>query len=312
MTSESAPNGVTSASAVEMTDLPLGRPLGLDGAHAITRAQFTPIVLLAGPARSGKTTLIASVHECFQWGPFADYAFAGSRTLLGFEEKCFDSRVSSGALTPSTARTPFQSGQHFFHLRVRKDDLSAGPRDLLLADMSGEYFERAVEAREDVRELGIIRRADHFVLLLDGERLAANATWTDVRAEASLLLRRCLEEAMLGERSRVELLVTKWDIMLRELKDGGAQTRLSLVRDRFTEQFAARFCRFRTTPVAARPAPGSRLQRAFGLAPLFRSWIEEAPTLLIQHGETPPGPNIEKMFDRFGVPPKQQTAIGAK
>jgi Double-GTPase 2 len=106
-----------------LINLPSGKPLRSTEATNLLRAQPTPVVLLAGAAKSGKTTLLASLHDCFQWGPFAGYLAAGSETLLGFEEQCFDSRVASGAEKPSTGRTSLEAGQQFYHLRVRHESL---------------------------------------------------------------------------------------------------------------------------------------------------------------------------------------------
>src|SRR5258708_2931827 len=66
----------------------------LDGtdALAITWARPTRVVLVAGPANSGKTTLLSCLYERFHFGMFAGFRFAGSKTLVGFEKRCFHAR----------------------------------------------------------------------------------------------------------------------------------------------------------------------------------------------------------------------------
>ena len=126
--------------AAAMVNLPTGKPLTAAEASPILRAAGgAPVIVLAGAAGSGKTTLLASLHDSFQRGPFANYLAAGSQTLVGFEERCFDSRFASGLDAPLTQRTTVEEGQLIYHLRLRDLDLRGPLRNLLLADMSGEY-----------------------------------------------------------------------------------------------------------------------------------------------------------------------------
>ena len=73
-----------------------GDDLTISKASKITRSCVTRFITLAGAAESGKTTLLASIYECFQKGGFADYYFAGSLTLPGYEKRCHLSRIESG------------------------------------------------------------------------------------------------------------------------------------------------------------------------------------------------------------------------
>jgi hypothetical protein len=73
----------------------------------------------------GKTTLLASLHDAFQRKPFAGFLAAGSRTLLGFEERCFDSRAPSEAQEPKTLRTTPAEVLLFYHMWLRNQDLES-------------------------------------------------------------------------------------------------------------------------------------------------------------------------------------------
>ena len=75
----------TSNEVDELMDIHHGEALTCTECTAITFENRTQIVLIAGPAKSGKTTLIASLFHLFQRGPFLDYRFAGSQTLRGFD-----------------------------------------------------------------------------------------------------------------------------------------------------------------------------------------------------------------------------------
>jgi hypothetical protein len=78
----------------------------LMSASEITVAHLTRVIVVAGEADSGKTTLLASLIDRFQRGPFSDYRFAGCKTLMGFEQRCHLARLKSGGTIPDTDRTP--------------------------------------------------------------------------------------------------------------------------------------------------------------------------------------------------------------
>jgi Double-GTPase 2 len=145
-------------------NLPLGKPLEEAGASEVLRGSGAPIVVLAGAVKSGKTTLLASLHDAFQRTPFAGYLCAGSRTLLGLEEECFDARFASGGETPVTQRTKLEEGILFYHLK-----------ELLLADMSGEHYEGALDSAAALRGLTIeVRKEDlRSAIRILGRKLAS-------------------------------------------------------------------------------------------------------------------------------------------
>lgn len=125
-----------------------GNALDADGAYAIRRGGNTQVVALLGAIGSGKTTLIAGLLQSFLAGPLAGYSFRRSDTLLAFEERCFESRIASGAPNASTVRTSSLSGQHYYHLEVVKKE-GADSKRLLLLDMSGEVYEAALSSNEE-------------------------------------------------------------------------------------------------------------------------------------------------------------------
>src|SRR5262245_14552881 len=90
-----------------------GVPLKITEIPQITRRAYTPIIFLAGDVKSGKTTLLGSILDALLVSPLGGYRFAWSETLMGFEEKCFESRVRSGRTTSDTPRTRPQEGQEF-------------------------------------------------------------------------------------------------------------------------------------------------------------------------------------------------------
>jgi hypothetical protein len=260
-------------------NLPLGKPLQETGASEVLRACGAPIVVLAGAVKSGKTTLLASLHEGFQRTPFAGYLAAGSRTLIGFEQQCFDSRVASGGDAPVTQRTKLEEGILFYHMKVRKEDLKSPITQLLLADMSGEHYEGALDSATALRGLTIVRRADHFVHLVDGSKLASEGLSAHTQANALMLMRRCFEEKMLDPDAKVDILLTKWDLVLARAGEKKAEEILRSAREAFGA-FEKRVGRLRVAAIAARPHYRSALRPGHGLADLLQCWMEEPPRKL--------------------------------
>jgi hypothetical protein len=284
-----------------MVSLPKGRPLNIAEVSLILRESYTPIVLLAGAAKAGKTTLLASLHDAFQTGPFAGYLAAGSQTLIGFEERCFDSRRASGAAKPSNLRTRPLEGHLYYHMKVRDEALAHPTKQLLLLDMSGEYYERATESLSEAKSLGpIIHRADHFVHLVNGARLASPKFRTYTQSHVSMLMRRLFESNLLDSTTRVDILLTKWDLVLSAGGQLVDQT-LALAEALFPEADRKKVARFRLTPVAARPHYQSSLAAGFGLSTLFQSWVEDVPMKLRTNTHDLPATPSARSFDRFGL-----------
>jgi hypothetical protein len=193
-----------------LIELPHGKGLKVQEASAIARQAFTNVVLFAGTVKSGKTTLLASLYLLFQKGPFAGYLFAGSDTLIGFETRNYFALCASNRTEPTTPRTIVSE---YLHLRVRHDDLSGVARDVLLCDLSGEDFREAKDSTDACRRLEIIRRADYFVLLVDGEKLCDSTQRNRSKNEPITLLRNSLDSEMLSSDSSVDVLFTKWDLI---------------------------------------------------------------------------------------------------
>lgn len=253
----------------------LNRGTALDGqgAYLVCRSRPTTVVAMAGPIKSGKTTLIASIHQGFQFPPVVRYSYKRSRTLVGFEEKCFDSRAASGADEPTTIRTSFAVGQEYFHLWLRRRDDPTRQPQVLFLDMSGEYFERSLDSSEEARQLTALKRANFFGVLLDGRKLASKTARHSARQDSITLVRRCIEEGLLNSDCIIQILITKVDLLLPEKSQESLAAHV--------EDIAADYLRFhnfniRIAGIAASPKPGSPWPLRFGVADLVDAWFSHA------------------------------------
>jgi Double-GTPase 2 len=275
-----------------------GVPLKVKEISTITRRAYTPIIFLTGDVKCGKTTLLGSIHDAFQLGPLAGYNFAGSETLMGFEEKCFESRVRSGRTTPDTPRTRPQEGLEFFHLRLRKEP-SAPFHELLFADMSGEFYERATNNAQELKEpeYEIVPRCDFVLLLLDGKRLMDDNQRHQVRTDALIFVQRCKEANILRHSTVLQVLISKWDAVARGTQEDQERC-YKFVTSRFNPEYLQR--EVEVVRIASRPDSESEgIEKLFGIRELFPNWVEAVPAIL---KTTPPHStrfSASRMFNRI-------------
>ena len=256
--------------------LPDGYELGIAAARRITGAQEAHVVVLAGEPAAGKTTLIASLYEKFCEGPFASLQFTGSNTLLAFERACHLSRTSSEAEEPDTQPT---KGLHprFFHLLVRDPGASESEHHILLTDLSGEAYQRATNHTEDAKKLSFIRRADAFLLLLDGKRLASKSERQEVFGRGLMLLRSLTEAGMLDDTSSVRVAISKFDLLQPHVVDQNTLKFLEYVKSELVSYAGQQYKSFDIIEIASRPRKDSGLTYAYGLDLLVRGWLEREP-----------------------------------
>jgi Double-GTPase 2 len=253
-----------------LLDLPHGKGLQPAATAVITKRALTSVVLFAGTADCGKTTLLATLHLLFQDGTFAGYNFAGSDTLVGFEDRVSLTRTASGRSTPTTPRTRVSE---YLHLRVRREDCSAPIRDVILCDLWGEDFREAKDNVDACRNLTIIRRAHRFVLLVDGGRLAKTETKQSAKNDPLMLLRNCLETEMLHKKSMVDVLITKWDLVEASSERDEVIAFVNHVEGEVRNRLSGRVGRLRFARVAAQAVDDS-LPLGYGLSELFPDWAE--------------------------------------
>jgi hypothetical protein len=252
---------------------------------------------MAGEIGSGKTTLIASLHDAFLFGPLTGFRFAGSQTLLAFEERSFESRAKSEGLVPQTPRTRYENGQEYFHLRVQQEkDPSSRNYDILFADMSGEFYERSIQRSTEAQQLRGLTRAQYLLVLLDGEKLANPSQRQAVRSNALSFLRRCMEENVLTSDTEVQVLLSKWDFVTKLSADKQKEI-LQFIESRINTKALGR--QVSVKPIASRPDPGRPDSKLFGIKELFADWLHSRPKAL-QHGpEEPVTIYARSSFSRF-------------
>lgn len=259
----------------DLIDLPTGKELDQAGATKLEAARPVRLVVVAGPVGCGKTTLLTSLYELFQWAPVSGYSFTGSNTLPAFERRCYLSRTASERSVVDTERTPYGEVR-YLHLRIAQENLPQGRLDLLFTDVSGESFERARDSTEECQRLTFLRQADHFLLLLDSEKLVRKERRWEVARDSMTLLRSCLDSGMLADDCLVNILWTKFDYFEAATAGEHAQF-LSRLKGEIETEFGSRVGRLSFSEIAARPTQVNNLKFGHGLPELLKYWATSSP-----------------------------------
>jgi hypothetical protein len=284
----------------EFIELFSGAALGATDAEPITLRSRTHLVVFAGAEGSGKTTVLTSIYEHLNQGVFAGFTFAGSRSLLGFEEICHLNRLVSGETQPDTQRTRLTDETKYYHLALRPSEPTAARRDVLLSAMSGELFRMAKDSQEDAERLTFLLRADTIVVLVDGERLARPAQRTSAQADAADILEAVLDAGMVSPNCRVEIVFSKLDRITAAGQ--AALDFLAKTQRRFEGKFRTRVLHLSFRQIAARPAPSSAPESLDGgLAEAFVSWTTPVPPSSPDEHLAQPAPaRVDREFSKFG------------
>ena len=256
----------------DVIDLPTGKELDDLAAANLQGARLVRLIVVAGPVGVGKTTLVTTLLDWFQAGQIGNYSFAWSNTLPAFERRCHLSRTASERAVSDTERTPVGKVR-YLHVQVSGPVLRTNPLDLLFTDVSGETFERARDSISDCQQLDFLKMADHFLLLIDCEKLIERKTRNQVIHDSMLLLRSCLDSGMLASSSFVNVLWTKHDF----IKAAEHAVFLEKATEDFTKQFGPRVGKLSFTKVAARPAGVDSLKFGYGIPELLKEWANDSP-----------------------------------
>jgi double-GTPase-like protein len=190
--------------------IPWGENFTDDNLSTITYKYNSKLILLVGEPSSGKSTLYAALFDSFHKGACGSYYFTSTKTPIGFEEICHLAREKSKGRTPRTERTKSYEFT-YFHIAVRLQDLTQPEEHIIFADVNGERFQDAMNSDDDVLKLSVMKRADQIFFIADGGLLIDNNERHVVKDNVWRMIKRCLQNNMIGSNQQVFIIVTKWD-----------------------------------------------------------------------------------------------------
>lgn len=257
----------------EYIDLPQGKELNEVAALDLAKSRPVQWIVLAGPIDSGKTTLLTSLYELFQWRKVEGYAFAGSNTLPAFEERCFLSRRSSGNVMPHTQRTLYEGPDpQYLHLRIRSTEGLRPFIDFLCTDVSGEMFEHARDSITECKEMIFLKRANHFLLFLDSAKGVQQDKCWAMFEDGRALLRSCVDSEMIEANCVVNVVWSRFDYFVAKQAEDRHQLFRIEVEKELRKTFKHLIPRLMFSEVAARPLEAPALGIGYGVSALLKQW----------------------------------------
>lgn len=221
--------------------------------QTITYAFPTKLILFIGGVGCGKTTLVSAIAEAFQKGPLGDFIFAGSRTLVGFEQRSYLARRGADRVKPETERTKSMEFLHL-HLSIRDKSATNSIQHLLFTDISGERFENACATDEEMHSLTVLKRADHIFCVVNGEALNSLNDRFKEQEFVESFLERAIKNNLLSEENKITILINKFDAVLSDEDE-------KELKEFFTDPLKERFAHVITGvhETVARPGRGRRI-----------------------------------------------------
>lgn len=241
-----------------------GKEMEMHEITEVTHKFPTKVVAIVGEPACGKTTLLAELYNIFQKGANQDLMFAGSHTLVGFEQRSHLSRVESNSEQPETSKTMSRVFS-FLHLALKKKPNMEDPAvHILLSDISGEHFQLARDSSSIMKELGLLTDAEQVIYIVDGEKLSNRRLRQQALANADTFLQNATDNGILNEHTHLTIVLSKWDKLVNDPTFNFDQQ----MKTPFTDKFSSRVKNLKVYPIAARPKDAG-VSAGFGLYELL-------------------------------------------
>ena len=277
--------------------LPSGQALTISETYSIAASEKSIFTIAIGATGCGKTTLISSLYQLFLFpNKSSHFYFAGSQSIMAFEERAFFTRTASYLNNPTTPRTPRGINDNILHLRL----LNKGTNNiinLLLIDMSGEEYENIIgniEAAE--KNLSIVKFAKSITVLLDGEKLIQLRERNATIQQAINLLKTIFDSGLICNEAKIIFVMSKYDLVLGT-PELNAEVLSNDIIDKASKQIPDLANRFKLFQVAAMPQNESLCNSGFGVENLLEQLMENQfiPETHIDMTDT------DSQFDLWGI-----------
>lgn len=197
--------------------LPSGDALDEEELYLLTAKKNTRIIYVLGPVGSGKTTFESMIYECFLKNIDEELLFAGSETLIGFEQRLNNLRVVSGNSTAKMERTNIQERHCFLQLYLKDKQENYS---VVFSDISGEIFDRCVANKTNMEEdLKNLDLAQNIVLFIDGEALLDKARRHGAVSQLRTFLQTLRSSDLYSHGCNIDIVISKNDVIYEKNKE---------------------------------------------------------------------------------------------
>jgi len=248
-----------------------GEYLSLDEITMISHKFPYRLITILGNPDSGKTTLLATLYDLFQKGPFNEFMFSGSLTQIGFERSCHFSRIHSGNEIPDTERT-VSSAFQYGHLALKKKDaLNKKAINLLISNISGERYMEALESSQSMKEISFIKKSDFLIIMIDGGKIANLKERSGELFNTSTFIQKAIEEGVFDKQTDLKIILSKWDLLHKDSTFNFSE----IIEEPLTRKYLNRVNSIAFSKIASRPlAQDENIKFGHGVHNLLVEWCE--------------------------------------
>lgn len=276
--------------------LPSGQALTISDTYPISASEKSKYAIVIGAIGCGKTTLISSLYQQFLF-PNEDneFFFAGSQTIMAFEERSFFTRTTSYLNEPNTQRTPRGLSNNILHLRLLKKDVNQFI-NLMFIDMSGEEYDNIIgNIKEAEENLSIIRFAKSIVVLIDGEKLAQIRERAAVIQQTINLIKTIFNSKLITDGAEIILVISKCDLLTTG--EINAEELSNDIINKVSMQIPDLSDRLNSVCTAAMPKDESVVKAGYGVKDLLKIIANNSPvTNKIRKTN-----DVTSQFDLWGI-----------
>lgn len=274
----------------EKPSLPRSGTLGLRETDALMTNRYVNMVGIVGLPNAGKTACIASLYLLLAHSSLSGFRYAGSKTLMAFEEISRGSRRWNDGNPPKemTLHTEVADDRQagFLHLRLRRDR-DGQKFDLLMPDVPGEWS-RSLISSGDAERFAFLKAVEVVWLMANGVDFLESRTRELAIHRMTNLIER-LAVVLPFPRPKT-ILVATWH-------DKGEFPKVALIR---IQEYAAQFgFLIDFTPIAS--FSETSVPPGYGLAELIEK------TISVSNTRPDPWPvthatAAHRAFLKFGLP----------
>lgn len=275
-----------------------GQALNENELYQLTARTKTHIIYVLGPVGSGKTTFESMIYAFFLKNIDKNLLFAGSETLVGFEERLNCLRTKSGNSNAQMERTNKNERRCFLHLNLLDLSLDCY-HNIVFSDMSGETFENCNSNRSNMeQDLSYLDMAQNVVLFMDGEALLDNSERQGSVMKIKSFLKTFKSSKFYNKKTNIDIIISKNDIIYEKTR----QERNDFIDhiegqfDAFAEDFSINFYRIE----AINGTSIKDDEKSTKLIDLLKCWISNSSSQIIESDYSKESKMIHNDFNRFG------------